>query len=324
MRVSGCSDSRSGLLLCVMGLTLAFWISIPQASYSDEAEENEQNVTLDQTPAAVQETFKRETAGGSIQEIEKETEDGNTLFEAEFTKEGKEYELKVAEDGKVLGLEEEGKDEDEDEDSDELEVTFEDTAVGDVPNGCLIAETHGQGKKATWKVLEMEGAPSGKKVFALAETTNSGDTLNLAIAKDIRTRDLELSVELKPISGSANQGGGLLWRAKDASNYYFCLLNASAGELSLGLVKDGHPAYLASEKVKADPQAWHEIGIKMVGNKIKAALDDKTLIEVKDGLIGEDGNVGVLTKADAATAFDNFEVEEIEMEGRAHTATNKE
>lgn len=320
MRISIGTEWRCGLLLLVMGLTLALWISIPQASYSAEAEENEQKVTLDQTPAAVQETIKRETAGGSIQEIEKETEDGKTVFEAEFTKDGKEFELKVAEDGKVLGVEEEGKDEDEaeaekdEEYEDEIEVTFEDTAVGEVPKGCLISESHGQGKKATWKVMEIEGAPSGKKVFALAETTNSGDTLNLAIAQDIRAKDLKLSVELKPISGSANLGGGLLWRAKDANNYYLCLWNTVKEELSVGLVRDGNQAYLESVRVKADLQAWHEIGIKMISGRIKVEFDDKTVIEMKeDHLLGE-GNVGVLTQGDAATAFDNFEVEEMEKE----------
>lgn len=292
----------------------------------DDAEENEQKVTVDQVPSAVQETIKRETAGGTIKEIAKEIEEGKTVYEAEFTRNGETYELTVAEDGKVLGMKEDEDDEDEDdgEEGESEKITFEDAAVGKVPKGCLITETNGKGSMGTWKMMEMKGTPSGKKVFALVESKNSGPTFNLAIAEEANAKDLELGVKVKALSGDEDQGGGPIWRVKDANNYYICRWNPLEENFRVYYVKDGKRKELSSAKVAADPKAWHEIEIKMIGNEIKAEFDDKLLIELKDDTFMEGGMVGVWTKADACTAFDDFEVEEVEKRGHEHKAAGGE
>jgi uncharacterized membrane protein YkoI len=61
-----------------------------------------QDVTLEQLPPAVKATVERETQGGQITEIEREDEQGRVIYEVEFTSGGKEYELDIAEDGKLL------------------------------------------------------------------------------------------------------------------------------------------------------------------------------------------------------------------------------
>jgi hypothetical protein len=296
--------------IMILGLGLCWNVPI----FADE--EKEEKVSFDQLPKAVQETIQKETAGAQLEEIEKETEDGKTVYEAEFTKDGKEYELTVAEDGKLLNHEEEEEEEeaDEDEDEGELEVDFENMPAGSVPKGCLIAETAGEGKLGKWQVLEMEGAPSGKKVFALVETKNSEHTFNLAIAKEVQVKDLEIEVKVKALSGEEDQGGGPIWRVKDPNNYYIARWNPLENNFRVYYVKDGRRKQLASANVEADPKAWHEVEISMIGDKIIAEFDDKKLIEVTDNTFAEAGMAGVWTKADAATAFDDFEVEEPEDE----------
>jgi len=93
-----------------LGLVAAVTMVGITAAYSDEVE-----VTLDQVPAAVKATILREAAGAKITEIEKETHDGKTVYEAEFLRGGKEVEIKIAPDGSLLGQKAEHEDDDEDD-----------------------------------------------------------------------------------------------------------------------------------------------------------------------------------------------------------------
>ena len=81
--------------LAVAGL-FVFVVSAPAA------EKKEQHVSLDKLPHAVKATLEKESAGGKIDEVEKETARGKTFYEAEIVKNGHESYIHVAEDGKVL------------------------------------------------------------------------------------------------------------------------------------------------------------------------------------------------------------------------------
>ena len=81
----------------------------------------EEKVKLEDCPQAVQDTLKKASAGGKIEEIEKETENGKTVFEAEVVIDGDEYEVKVAEDGKLLSKKQENDDDDDGEDDDDAD-----------------------------------------------------------------------------------------------------------------------------------------------------------------------------------------------------------
>jgi len=60
-------------------------------------------IPLDQVPNAVREAIEREASGGIITEIESESKDGRTIYEVEIEREGREIEIKIAEDGTLLG-----------------------------------------------------------------------------------------------------------------------------------------------------------------------------------------------------------------------------
>ncbi|MEW6234795.1 MAG: hypothetical protein AB1656_05355 [Candidatus Omnitrophota bacterium] len=81
------------------------------------------------------------------------------------------------------------------------QATFEDDAAGAIPKDWKIAETAGQDKLAEWKVMEMEGAPNGKKVIALMKTLNQKRTFNLAISEKTSFKDVNIKLKLKAISG---------------------------------------------------------------------------------------------------------------------------
>ncbi len=187
--------------------------------------------------------------------------------------------------------------------------SFETNKVGAVPKGWVVAETNGAGKPATWQVIRDDSAPSKPHVVAITDSKNTRHTYNLLMAERTKFKDLEIKVMVKAITGKEDQGGGPIWRAKDADNYYIARWNPLEDNFRVYFVKDGKRKQLASAEVKADPALWHEIEIEHEGNEIEAEFDGEKLIEVKDETFAEAGMVGLWTKADAATAFDDFQVE---------------
>lgn len=105
--------SHTGTLMCSLCL-LALATSPALAAPVEE-----QTLALEDLPEAVQETINQHLGAGTIQEIELETEDGQTVYSVEILTEGKETEITVAPDGRFLGAEEEENDDEGDEDNDE-------------------------------------------------------------------------------------------------------------------------------------------------------------------------------------------------------------
>ncbi len=103
--------TKKAMLLPLIGLGVIGMVTLVAWA----GDEQEEEVTLDQVPAAVKATILKESAGGKITEIERETKNGKTVYEAEFLRNGQEIEIKIAPDGTVLGREVEGEEDDEDD-----------------------------------------------------------------------------------------------------------------------------------------------------------------------------------------------------------------
>jgi hypothetical protein len=115
-------------------------------------------------------------------------------------------------------------------------------------------------------------------------------------------------VKVKAISGKEDQGGGPVWRYQDNNNYYIARWNPLENNFRVYVVQDGKRKQLGSADVQLDPAVWHTITIDHAGNRIKASLDGRQLIEVNDETFAIIGKIGLWTKADAATAFDAFRI----------------
>ena len=129
----------------------------------------------------------------------------------------------------------------------------------------------------------------------------------VAILEDKKFSDVEVSVKGKPLSGKEDQSAGLLFRAKDAKNYYLVRSNGLEDNFRLYTMTDGKRKQLASAKV--DPPKvgeWHTIRVVAKGKKIQAYIGDKLLIDHEDSTF-TDGYVGLWTKADSVTEFDDLE-----------------
>lgn len=193
---------------------------------------------------------------------------------------------------------------------DALTWTFDDCAAGALPAGFAIDATRRVGPLATWEVVAAADAPSGGKALSLSYPNHkSYDSFNLCWHRGTAFRDGMLAVKLCARSGKEDQGGGLIWRARGPDDYYVARLNPLEGNLRLYHVTGGNRTMLASADCKAAVGQWHELRVEHHGEAIRCAVDGAVLIDVIDATLPGAGGVGLWTKADAATDFDDLRVE---------------
>ncbi|HKI37575.1 MAG TPA: family 16 glycoside hydrolase [Gemmataceae bacterium] len=187
--------------------------------------------------------------------------------------------------------------------------TFTKDDVGKLPKGWKADHT-GKGEGSVWKVVADDTAPS-KTGYALAQTAEGPSAFfNLCVAEDTKYTDLEISVAFKAVRGKDDQGGGVVWRYRDADNYYICRMNPLEDNFRVYKVVGGRRMQLATTKndVKVPAGEWHTIKVTMKGEEIACFLDGKKHLEAKDATFQEAGKVGLWSKADAQSHFDNLTI----------------
>lgn len=140
----------------------------------------------------------------------------------------------------------------------------------------------------------------------LAQTAET-EPWAVAILEDKRFADVDISVKFRPISGKEDASGGIIFRAQDGKNYFLVRANALEDNFRLYTMIDGKRKMLASAKV--DPPGlgdWHTLRVVAKDDRIQAYLDGKRFLDHKDKTFG-DGYVGLWTKADSVTEFDDLD-----------------
>lgn len=190
-----------------------------------------------------------------------------------------------------------------------VKLTFDNVKTGQLPAGWKIEGTNQRGPLATWKVIEDTTAPSGSKVLALTSTNHDfGGTFNICWTKDIKFLNGKIKVMFKANTGEEDEGGGVIWRAQDKGNYYIARYNPLENNFRIYFIKNEARKILASARIKLLKGKWQEMEIVQNGKHITGYLNGKKLLEVDDNTFTKPGGVGLWTKADAVTSFDDFEV----------------
>jgi hypothetical protein len=171
--------------------------------------------------------------------------------------------------------------------------TFDDDRTGAMPTGFSIAS-------GAWRVVE---TGKGK---VLAQTASSPDEVfNLALVDGSKVKDVDLSVRLKAVEGKDDRGGGLVWRAKDARNYYVARYNHLEDNYRVYKVVDGKRTLFKNADIPHD-DAWHTLRVTMTGDHIACFYDDRKVLELDDSTFPDAGKIGVWSKADAQSWFDDL------------------
>jgi hypothetical protein len=157
--------------------------------------------------------------------------------------------------------------------------------------------------KGKWTVEDMPGAPSGKKVLVQRAVENQ---FNVIVAPGGPYSDVDVSVRFKPISGKEDASGGIVFRFSDG-RYYVVRANALEDNFRF-YYYDQKRYQLTSATVK--PPAigeWHSLRLVAVGDHIQGYLNGQLLLDHRDSRF-RSGQIGLWTKSDAVTAFDDLEI----------------
>jgi hypothetical protein len=144
----------------------------------------------------------------------------------------------------------------------------------------------------------------------LAETSGdrTSDRFPLTILKGFEAKDVEVKVRFKPISGKVDQAAGLMVRVRDEDNYYIARANALEDNVRLYKVVDGKRRQFAGVDIEVPKDQWQELGLRVEGDRLMVSLDGKELFSATDRTFAEAGRVGLWTKADSLTHFDDLVV----------------
>jgi hypothetical protein len=179
-------------------------------------------------------------------------------------------------------------------------ITFDRDTPGATPAGWRAGVT-GRGSPK-WSVEADATAPSKPNVL---KQSGSG-TFPWCVMQGTSLADGYVEVKFKPISGREDQAGGLVWRWKDSDNYYVARANALENNVSLYYTQNGRRNELKYVDAPVARNTWHTLRVEFSGKKIRVLLNGKAYIEMEDDRIGGAGAVGVWTKADSVTLFDDF------------------
>ncbi len=179
-------------------------------------------------------------------------------------------------------------------------VNFDDAKTGEAPAGWTATKT-GSGVPK-WTVEKDDSAPSNPNVLK-----QSGEaTYPVCIKEDTRLKNGFVEVKFKPVAGKEDQAGGVIWRCADADNYYIARANALEDNVTIYHTIKGRRVSFKNTNTKVAPGVWHTLRVDFAGNKFTVTFDGKQVIEATDESFPDAGKVGVWTKADSVTLFDDF------------------
>jgi len=179
-------------------------------------------------------------------------------------------------------------------------IGFDADRPGTLPAGWIAGVT-GKGSPR-WAVEAEAGAPSPPNVL---RQSGAGD-FPWCVKQDVALADGFVEVKFKPLKGRDDQAGGIVWRWKDGDNYYVARANALENNVSLYYTERGRRITIKYVDAPVPSNAWHVLRTEFRGTRIRVLLDGKAYIDQDDGHIVGAGAVGVWTKADSVTAFDDF------------------
>ena len=179
-------------------------------------------------------------------------------------------------------------------------VNFDNAPAGQPPAGWTATKT-GSGN-AKWTIEKDDTAPTRPNVLKQSGVA----TYPVCFKDDTNLKDGFVEVKFKPLSGQEDQAGGVVWRFKTGNSYYVARANALENNVSLYYTQNGRRNTIKYVNAPVGGNQWHTLRVEFAGTAIRVMLDGKRYIELDDEHISGAGSVGVWTKADSVTAFDDF------------------
>jgi Domain of Unknown Function (DUF1080) len=186
-------------------------------------------------------------------------------------------------------------------------LNFDADAIGGAPAGWTVAKT-GVGNPK-WTVEIDPTAPSKGKVVKQSGRA----TYPLLLKSGSSLKDGFVEIRFKALSGSEDRAAGIVWRAKDADNYYVVRANALENNVVAYKTVNGKRSSLDivgrrggyGVNIPVSANQWYTLRVEFAGKRFNVIFNGKSIFDVEDTTLNDAGMVGLWTKADSVTAFDS-------------------
>jgi hypothetical protein len=184
-------------------------------------------------------------------------------------------------------------------------VTFDTTPAAALPKGWLAGVTGGA---PNWQVVTNDSA-SGRPHVLKQGAEFAGHVYPWCVKRDAVLKDGFVQVKFKPVSGKEDEAGGVIWRWQDGNNYYVARANAAEDNVTIYHTVNGTRMEFKRTAMKIALNEWHTLRVDFKGSHFTVTYDGQKAIEWDDDTFPNAGSVGVWTKADSVTLFDEFTFE---------------
>ena len=174
--------------------------------------------------------------------------------------------------------------------------TFDADAPGSVPAGAEIFS-------GSWVVRAEGDAPS--KPNALCQIGNA--EFPAIVLGPVVYGDVTVTLRFKPISGKTDQAAGIIARVQDRDDYYILRANALESNVNLYKYAGGRRSGIKDGSAKVAAGQWQELRLEVAGDRLRGFFNGQLVVEATDGTY-KAGRVGLWTKADSVTCFDDVVV----------------
>ena len=194
-------------------------------------------------------------------------------------------------------------------------ANFDKDEPGQAPKGFSFGLT-GKGKPGVWVVKQDATAPSAPNVLAQTDADPVSYRFPVCVYEGFSAKDVDVSVKYKPVSGREDQAAGIVWRYRGQNNYYIVRANANENNVVLYKVENGVRTDLPlvgkgrtyGVKAKVPSGEWGTLRVVATGGLFEVYSNGAKLFEVRDSTFPGAGKVGLWTKADSVTLFDDLEI----------------
>jgi hypothetical protein len=193
-------------------------------------------------------------------------------------------------------------------------ITFDKESPGTSPSGFTLAVNKGY-SHGRWIIERDSTAPSAPNVLVQADPENSGSRFPICVVSNFEAVDADVSVRFKARNGKKDQAAGIIWRYRDPENYYVVRANALEENVVLYKMQNGKRTDLKpfgagakayGKEAKIPKNEWSTLRVLAKGNNFDVSLNGQKLFTVVDDTFTSAGKIGLWTKADSVTAFDDL------------------
>jgi hypothetical protein len=185
------------------------------------------------------------------------------------------------------------------------------TFDGDTPDALpkeFVVGTLFDGRPAgDWKVLRTDQTKSPPHVLGQTQGKGAEHAYKVVLVNGTDGSDAELEVSFLPVDGKADMGGGLIWRASDDRNYYLTRANPLEQNIRIYRVVKGIRHLLQNFNQTISVKRWHTLRVITGGCQIRVLYNERQVFDLCDETFPR-GRVGLWTKSDAVTYFDDLKV----------------